>query len=145
MQGAVKSASAHKAVSLWVLSHSFWQLGDSLIPFSLFWSWVGKRNIVSLWQHERDPETERPSATWGHNLELYFMFYVCVGHCTVNHHSAQPSHTSYTQSAEGFKSELTLLCCCSLIFLPFWFKEIYMKSAHLYLLPTGMFLRSFMG
>lgn len=73
MQGAVKSASAHNAVSLWVSPRTFDSLAILWFHFH-FLLGEEKRNIVSLRQHERDPETEGPSATWGHNLELYFMF-----------------------------------------------------------------------
>lgn len=50
-----------------------WRFSDSIFHFCLA---EGKRNIVLLRQHERDTETEGPSATWGHLLELYFMCFL---------------------------------------------------------------------
>lgn len=70
MQGAVKSASALDAV--WASSHSFDSSAILWFHFHFFLG-LGKRNTVSLRQHERDPEAEGPPATLGHDLELSFM------------------------------------------------------------------------
>lgn len=80
--------------------------------------------LTEMWGIQRKKGLQR------HCLGLYLTFYVCVGHCTVNCHSAQPSHPcSYTQSTES-RSQVALACWVWLAGLS---KNIHKKRAPIYI------------
>lgn len=81
MQGAVKSASAHNAVSLWVSMHTFDSLAILLFHFH-FWLRLEKSKLLLLRQQKSDTDIQVDTRA------LFGAFYICVGCLTADHNCA---------------------------------------------------------